>query len=107
MTLNANAGAAYIPQLNQHQKAVIEGAVSELLYGREVSLANTVFTQDNKLLIERNIAKDQRGLPIEGRLDADSIYLFTLWLDNAVCWLKRNDTNASIPLADVQCAALK
>ena len=107
MTLSDDAEAAYIPKLNQHQKAIVEQAVSELLYGRQVSLANTVFEENNKLQIERNIATDQRGVPIEGRLGADSIYLFTLWLDDTVCWIKRNDTNTSIPLEDAQCAAVK
>ena len=105
--LSVEAKAAYIPELNQHQKAILEQAVSELLYGRQVSLANTVFEENNKLQIERNIATDHRGVPIEGRLGADSIYLFTLWLDDTVCWIKRNDTNASIPLEDAQCAAVK
>ncbi|WP_034474073.1 hypothetical protein [Aestuariibacter salexigens] len=105
MTLGDTAVAAYVPQANAENIQLLEQGVSEMLQGYPVTLANSAFATDNTLLIERDPARDERGGLLEGARRDDAL-AFTLWLDDGICWLKRNDTGQSLALTELNCQAL-
>lgn len=103
-TLGTYAEAApAVVQMNAAYKQQLENAASQLLYGREIRFTASAFTTSNTLSIERTQAVDNRGLLVNGRETKPEVIVFSLWIDNQQCWLKREDTAKTVTLDAVVC----
>lgn len=87
-----------------HQTQALANAVSDLLFGRQVTLAKDAFRTSASVLIERNPTLDPQGRIIETA--AEPAIEITLSQRDDTCWLTRVDTQDEIPLAQIQCQPL-
>ncbi|MEM0909619.1 MAG: hypothetical protein AAGJ37_01515 [Pseudomonadota bacterium] len=96
---NALPDPAQPAVLVEADRVSLEAALQALLYGRKVSVNKDAFTTANTLIIERTVAKNDRGQLMEGREPMQASIVFSLWTNGGRCWVKRNDTDATVLLA--------
>lgn len=84
----------------------IELAISKLLNGKPVTLADSAFSQESTLVIERAPHRDDRGLLIDGRRTEEGVG-FMLLLDSGMCWIRRQDTQSAVSLPGIDCVTNK
>jgi len=77
---------------------VITNAIQKLMFGRKVNIASNAFKEDYKLMIERSPATDDRGQPLNGREPMQPGIVFSLFMDDDRCLLRRDDTDDVVVL---------
>jgi hypothetical protein len=83
-------------------RAQLAGAVSEMLGGSPVMLADDAFTRSSVLLIERSPARDAEGVRMTGR-DYGKPETFTLVRSNGACVLVSARDGRRFALTEARC----
>ncbi|MFT4789781.1 MAG: flagellar basal body P-ring protein FlgI [Paraglaciecola sp.] len=95
---------ALLVQPTEDNRIVLEHAIGDLFNSQPIKLANGVFTQQSKVVIERRLAKDSRGNLLDGReiREADSISLLT---EDGQCYIRHDQTGNIKLVRSINCLA--
>jgi hypothetical protein len=85
-------------------RAELERAVSDMLFGADVILADEALTDSSVLLIERRRIRDSNNVPLSGR-DLGEPEHFKLVMSGTRCVLIHERDDARYELQHTQCAA--
>jgi hypothetical protein len=95
---------AKLVQPSEDNRIVLEHAIGDLFNSQPIKLANSVFTQQSKVVIERRLAKDSRGNMLDVReiREADSVSLLT---KNGQCYIRHDQTGNIKLVHNINCLA--
>ena len=96
---------AVIVNPTPQSRAQLANALSKMLYGSPVILADDALTRSSVLLIERRPARDASGVRIDGR-DYGKAQTFTLIKSGSSCVLVSARNGSRVTLTDVTCRAV-
>lgn len=99
------ASPAVLSTHSMATKQELQQAIQQMIGGEPVKLADSVFTDSDRLYIERAIFRDQRGLPIMGRHN-DAAILFLLRKKQNQCILKHELSGQEVVLKTTECSAI-
>ncbi|GLR69281.1 hypothetical protein GCM10007852_01890 [Agaribacter marinus] len=97
---------ARITELSTNDKKMLQDAARTLLFGRKITLSNTVFSKQNTVFVERRSKQNEQGKIIDGRQREIAAIVLSLWLENGECYLQRNDTKDKVKLNNAGCQSL-
>ncbi len=80
----------------------ITEVITGLLNGLPVTLAQSAFTTEPRVLVERQQHVDSKGLPLQGR-SLDIPQAFTLVKRGDACFIKHEKSGESVLLKGVNC----
>ena len=100
----SEAKPAVLTSNSAANSAAVKTALSELMFGREVKVAQTAFTTSDKLVIERQPTKYDNGGIV--RTEPEDVWTFSLVQIKGHCWLQREDNGQRIALTNVTCKPL-
>jgi hypothetical protein len=97
---------ALLVQPSEDNRIVLERAIGDLFNSQPIKLANGVFTQQSKVVIERRLAKDSRGNLLNGReiREADSVSLLT---EDGQCYIRHDQTGNIKLVHRINCLAIQ
>jgi hypothetical protein len=98
--------AAIIDKPTRESRAELAHAVSELLNGAPVALADDALTRDSQLIIEKAHPRDAGGVPLSGR-DREKPEIFRLVKAGERCQLVHERTGKRATLASATCRPVK
>jgi hypothetical protein len=95
---------ALLVQPTEDNRIVLEHAIGDLFNSQPIKLANSVFTQQSKVVIERRLAEDSRGNMLDVReiREADSVSLLT---KNGQCYIRHDQTGNIKLVHNINCLA--
>ncbi len=104
-TAKDSAVPAVLSSSTKAQITAVENALSELMFNRKVNIADTAFSDSNKLTLENDMLKEVQGIVTENL--SGSAFSFSMMLQDGSCWLQRNDTKQRVPLPGVTCEPME
>jgi hypothetical protein len=95
---------ALLVQPTEDNRIVLEHAIGDLFNSQPIKLANSVFTQQSKVVIERRLVKNSRGELLDGReiREADSVSLLT---EDGQCYIRHDQTGDIKLVHSINCSA--
>lgn len=95
---------ALLSNANVKSRIIIQEAVASLTNGQHVQIADNVFSQNSTFLVERRVAVDDQGIPLDGRQPLEPVESFTLLIDNQnICHVRRDQTGEKVSLPETSC----
>ena len=101
-TTQDNLKPALLAEPSAQTSMVIEKAITQLLHGQPVKLADDVFANDNIVTVERVEHVDQQGKMLNGRSN-ENVQTFSLLTDHDLCYLRHEATKKTIALTNLPC----
>jgi hypothetical protein len=97
---------ALLVQPTEDNRIALEHAIGDLFNSQPIKVANSVFTQQSKVVIERRLAKDSRGNMLDGRelREADSVSLLT---KDGQCYIRHDQTGNIKLVHRINCLAIQ
>lgn len=93
---------ALLEQPSVESRQAIEVLIGEMLKGRPIKLADTVFSRKSSLTVERRQSAPNSNKVLNGR-ETPAIDSFTLFLNNGQCMIRHNQTGQNRFLENVKC----
>ncbi|HAW92914.1 MULTISPECIES: hypothetical protein [unclassified Arsukibacterium] len=101
-SIKAEPQPAWLTNMSPAIKAELQQAITELIAGQPVKLADTVFSNSHRLFIEQAILRDAQGLPIMGRHSQPAI-LLELQQADGQCLLSHPASGRFVKLSTSDC----
>ncbi len=107
MSTDADAmKAAILKKPGMEARKLVQQGLAELLNGQQVTLADTVFSKENTVIVERKTMNDAQGRPVDGRQALTPADSFSLLKNDQGCYLRHDQSGQTIALPNVECVYL-
>ncbi|MEO9944505.1 hypothetical protein [Paraglaciecola sp.] len=93
---------ALLEQPSRESRQAMEVVIGEMLKGRPIKLADTVFSKKSRLTVERRQSAPNSNNVLNGR-EIPAIDSFTLFLNNGQCMIRHNQTGQTRFVENVKC----
>ncbi|MEP0355475.1 MAG: hypothetical protein ABJH06_19290 [Paraglaciecola sp.] len=93
---------ALLEQPSMESRQAMEVLIGEMLKGRPIKLADTVFSKKSRLTVERQQSAPNSNNVLNGR-EIAAIDSFTLFLNNGQCMIRHNQTGQTRFVENVKC----
>jgi hypothetical protein len=94
-----------LQESNEDDRELLERALTEMLNGSNVIIAEDAFLENPEIVIERQSITDTEGNRILGRSFESPLH-FRLWKQGNVCFIEHVETEEKKEVPNLQCMAL-
>ncbi len=105
--MSTNASDMQMAVLNEadiETRKAIQRAISELLNGQTIALADNVFSVKSMIIVERKQHRDSSGALIDGRQPLEPADSFTLLTDTKnSCFVRHDQSGKKVNLPGLKC----